>query len=642
MGVMIYRILLLLSITVLLFIPLQAYSKIGDEKEILIASWNLKDFWGYPTHDKNNIDPKKIKEFAAILNASNYGLENYDVIFVQELKWNKDRNSFTAFEMLCDDHLARLNYRCDSVPEEGVFNSEGYGIIYKEGIDVKVNFTGNELTTPNWVKQSYKKIDRVSDALARPPMMAKVSVDKGDFEFIVFNNHIKPSDRLSTFNMSEEKKEEFKEEFGSYIIGASQEYIAFTEKELEIIFKKIKQTEFETKNIVVLGDLNADCRYLEYDLSSYDFIDNGWKILTPNNKITNFGSTPCWYDRMIITEEMYRYISEIGEPIGTYPPPDNDKELRYDSDTEEGLSDHKLIWAKFTYGGAVETTFSNGVSRENFLNFDNPPQCNSPDEIYIRGVGFTKNNPVDIYISKFNDNQNTDDYYKTDANIELEDVNDNPLTVLTDNNGNIPTTLLWNAPSAENQNNYYNVIVDVNQDGVFTHSIDVIDSFNEAGFVVMQCSSDVTDTLVPPDVTEITTAIGVGSVPAVLGLAAKYWPSIQGKYKKQRFEKLIFRELSEIGPYPEFPEEGKKWFEHQEKEFLHQKILDNPTENRDFILSLDPDLIYHVNQLWSAKRNKNFDQWVYSIEELTKMDKSGEMSRKKIYEKWKLFEGWEG
>jgi hypothetical protein len=36
------------------------------------------------------------------------------------------------------------------------------------------------------------------------------------------------------------------------------------------------------------------------------------------------------------------------------------------------------------------------------------------------------------------------------------------------------------------------------------------------------------------------------------------------------------------------------------KEFIHKDIICNPTENTDFIFSIDPRLVYHTRQLWST------------------------------------------
>jgi hypothetical protein len=43
------------------------------------------------------------------------------------------------------------------------------------------------------------------------------------------------------------------------------------------------------------------------------------------------------------------------------------------------------------------------------------------------------------------------------------------------------------------------------------------------------------------------------------------------------------------------------------------RFLTNVAENRDFILSLDPDLIYFVSNLWNAYDNSAYEQFKYYL-----------------------------
>lgn len=339
-----------LIIVIISVIILSNSNEVFAEQEFLIASWNLKDFWGPLTYSNSDpVSPDKLQNFTLVLNGSNYPQvdKKYDIIFVQELKWDKDTNRSEAFDILCDNYLIDLDYVCDSVTGGTFSGNEGYGVIYRDGIDVEVNYTGHPLIIPHWEQQIKKKIDRMPEKLARPPMMAKVSVDGGVFEFIVFSNHIKPSQSLSGIDV--DYREELEDRFGSYAPRIAK-WIAFTEQELKIIFEKINDTEFDTKNIIVLGDLNADCDYLEKNLGSYDFIEDSWTILTPVDTRTNFAEDACWYDRIIVSSGMEQYLSVVGEPIGKYP--HSNQEFRF-IDSEFGLSDHKLIWAKFTIPSSI-------------------------------------------------------------------------------------------------------------------------------------------------------------------------------------------------------------------------------------------------------------------------------------------------
>jgi hypothetical protein len=91
------------------------------------------------------------------------------------------------------------------------------------------------------------------------------------------------------------------------------------------------------------------------------------------------------------------------------------------------------------------------------------------------------------------------------------------------------------------------------------------------------------------------------------------------------------RELRELSPHPERAEhEG--WWQHQSKRFIQQEIFKDATRNREFILSLDPDLVYFVAQLWNSKANRDYGQWRYCLRSLEKYDETGEIAEAKV--KW--------
>jgi hypothetical protein len=132
-------------------------------------------------------------------------------------------------------------------------------------------------------------------------------------------------------------------------------------------------------------------------------------------------------------------------------------------------------------------------------------------------------------------------------------------------------------------------------------------------------------------------------IPITLALIAQYWPAIQSRARQQSFQALILRELEEITPHPEEPSrEG--WWQHQEKNFVHQKILNDVANNRDFILSLDPDLVYYVTQLWDSIKadEPNWSQWDYYLKCLSdpKYDRKGKITaaRKKWIALYKAYQ----
>jgi hypothetical protein len=123
-------------------------------------------------------------------------------------------------------------------------------------------------------------------------------------------------------------------------------------------------------------------------------------------------------------------------------------------------------------------------------------------------------------------------------------------------------------------------------------------------------------------------------IPVLLALIALLWPEIQSAARRREFRRLILRELQELTPFPEDAKKGKDWYDHQRKDFIHHKIFDAPLDNRDFILSLPPDMLYDVSQLWSALKNRDAEQWLHFLGKLSnaRYDKNGEI--KKAYRQW--------
>ena len=54
-----------------------------------------------------------------------------------------------------------------------------------------------------------------------------------------------------------------------------------------------------------------------------------------------------------------------------------------------------------------------------------------------------------------------------------------------------------------------------------------------------------------------------------------------------------------MAPWPKEKKDEGKWHEHLTKRFVHKEIFAQVSENRDFILSLPPDITYNLAQLWT-------------------------------------------
>ena len=122
-------------------------------------------------------------------------------------------------------------------------------------------------------------------------------------------------------------------------------------------------------------------------------------------------------------------------------------------------------------------------------------------------------------------------------------------------------------------------------------------------------------------------------VPLAGGAIALMWPEYQARDRRKRFEALIVRELEEAGPYPkERNSKHSVWVDHQKKDFIHKRIIESPSENPEFILSLDPTLVYQISQLWDARRTSDGKQWLWYLQGLAERYK-GEVGN--VYREWK-------
>jgi hypothetical protein len=87
-------------------------------------------------------------------------------------------------------------------------------------------------------------------------------------------------------------------------------------------------------------------------------------------------------------------------------------------------------------------------------------------------------------------------------------------------------------------------------------------------------------------------------IPLVLLLIGKLIIWWDQKRKEKEFLKLIIRELEELKPHPLEKKYDYEWCKHLEKRFIHESIFINPSSNTDFILSIDPDIVYFLTQMW--------------------------------------------
>ncbi len=135
----------------------------------------------------------------------------------------------------------------------------------------------------------------------------------------------------------------------------------------------------------------------------------------------------------------------------------------------------------------------------------------------------------------------------------------------------------------------------------------------QLGVLIAQSSSSASSS------TAIVVALIALGATVIGGVIAVGWPTWRSWQMGRRFVRLIRRELEEIGPLvgPASPE-GRPWWEYMSKRFVHEEFVsrDRITEHRDFVLSLDPTLVYQLAQLWISFDKRDGDQWCHYLGKL--------------------------
>jgi endonuclease/exonuclease/phosphatase family metal-dependent hydrolase len=193
---------------------------------------------------------------------------DYDIIFIHEIR-DKEQ---TAFPRLCS---MLQNYSCISSSRAGRTSSkEQYGVIYKN----EINLTSFQDYNPD-----------PQDRWERPPI--KTIFDVNDYSLIVYNIHTKPDD---------------------------------VQHELYYLEEVVS----DIGNVLILGDLNADCSYYNNEKQA-EFDDWNWVI--KDDEDTTVSATHCAYDRIILNENSYEeYI----------------KDGIYKQGITKDVSDHYLVWVE--------------------------------------------------------------------------------------------------------------------------------------------------------------------------------------------------------------------------------------------------------------------------------------------------------
>lgn len=193
-------------------------------------------------------------------------IDDYDIIFIQEIRDSSEE----SFPKLCDMLPA---YKCSVSSRAGRSSSkEQYGVIFRKGIDLVEMVDYNPDKKDRW---------------ERPPV--KVIFDINGYVLNLYNIHTKPDD--------------------------VPEEMAGLEEEVK-----------DEGNVVLFGDLNADCTYYNNDKETHF---DSWYWAIKDEDDTTVAKSSCAYDRIIMNsdaQEEFLGAGIVSDGI--------DKEV----------SDHYLIW----------------------------------------------------------------------------------------------------------------------------------------------------------------------------------------------------------------------------------------------------------------------------------------------------------
>jgi endonuclease/exonuclease/phosphatase family metal-dependent hydrolase len=236
-------------------------------------------------------------------------IRTYDVVAIQEIR-DKDQTALPKLVNLVNSKGAHYDYVVG--PRLGRSRSkEQYAYIYN---NQTVNLNGTPWTYPE---------PNGTDPFHREPYIAYFSAVNGSFDVVLITCHVDPDE-------------------------ATEEIDA-----LDAVVNYTRERHPTEDDIIIMGDLNADCSYFDEDSNCSICGDNYHGCI--NNSIdTTTSATNCTYDRIIITSPAVPdYTGDSG--VFRY-------DLVYNLTEEEtkAVSDHYPIYAVFYCDGDIDTPEKGG------------------------------------------------------------------------------------------------------------------------------------------------------------------------------------------------------------------------------------------------------------------------------------------
>jgi hypothetical protein len=433
------------AVIALLFLASSARGAPGDGNwSIRIASWNLLNFGlrkaGLPPHGP--LRANLIARYAQ-------KMSQYDIIFVQELL--NDGTSLTN-AVANDPQMAAYDCHTVSEPSGRAGRPERYGLCYATARLVLNN-------TFDWVNpqaaSAFNGTQQVpQNVWMRPPLLASFTYTPADGEpytFEVTTSHTKPA-------------------FGAGGPPHGTPRNAANNDSVYYELWGIEHNPSAPANMVILGDLNADCTSYPAARQGLNFtLANGWTWYVNYGEKTNTAlGSDCAYDRFILNAALNQKYRDYGiDRTGINVMVDGKR-----------VSDHYLVWLEIGNRQRKRTALVAGL--------DTPVDQNSqrmfaPRVKRIRfnatGVSRSPVRPPKLFVLAYDQSR----HFTGNQKWPLTDVRGMPTPVTITSTGTFATDVMWQQPTS----GAYSLVLDVNGDGFYDKSDgDVANSDDEIDFLI--------------------------------------------------------------------------------------------------------------------------------------------------------------
>lgn len=279
--------------------PIPQPSPTGETKIIKLGSFNIQTF------GKNKADNPLVMD---ILTET---ISRFDIIAIQEIK---DSSGTAIVDLVNAIDLLGVDYEVIIGPRLGRTSAykEQYAFIYRTSTIIH--------------GKSYTFDDTKLELFHREPFISSFSTVNSDFDFVLITIHTDPDEATEEINA------------------------------LPFVVDDVRAHFPGEQNIILLGDLNADCSYFDEDDMNCPLRDASYRWLISNSMDTNIAESSCTYDRIIITKELDD-ISIKRAGVFRF----NDVFALTDNDARN-VSDHYPVWVDFT---VTVSSSINGSTNEN-------------------------------------------------------------------------------------------------------------------------------------------------------------------------------------------------------------------------------------------------------------------------------------